>query len=224
MTDPDGTRPDLPDTPGALDALERADLDGRSIDELADYLDAGMQPADPSIDHSPACQNALAAILRVRQASLGSLEAAARDEAPADESWISGVLANISLESRSGRDVPLRPLSETERPVMTEGAIRSLIRRTGDGVPGVLVARCQLDGDVTELASPVRVVVEIAIAAGPSIPATAELVRTAVAGELAEQTDLLVEAIDVVVRDLLTETETETETETGIDTDPEVTR
>jgi hypothetical protein len=226
MTDHDGIRPDLPDSPEALDALEPGDLDGHSIDELADYLDAGMQPADPSIDDSPACQNALAAIIRVRHASLRSLEAAARDEAPADESWISGVLANISIESRSGRDVPLRPLSETERPVMTEGAIRSLIRRTGDEVPGVLVARCHLDGDVTELASPIRVVVEIAIASGPSIPATAELVRAAVAGALAEQTDLLVEAIDVVVRDLLPDPEPGTdETGTGEPgTDPEEAR
>lgn len=205
MTDHDGIRPDLPDSSEALDALEPGDLDGHSIDELTDYLDAGMQPADPSIDDSPACQNALAAIIRVRHASLRSLEVAAREEAPADESWISGVLANISIEARSGRDVPLRPLSETERPVMTEGAIRSLIRRTGDAVTGVLVARCQLEGDVAELASPVRVVVEIAIAPGLSIPTAADLVRTAVGEALAEQTDLLVEAIDVVVRDLLPE-------------------
>ncbi|WNY34907.1 hypothetical protein Q9Q99_07440 [Curtobacterium flaccumfaciens] len=170
MTDHDGIRPDLPDSSEALDALEPGDLDGHSIDELTDYLDAGMQPADPSIDDSPACQNALAAIIRVRHASLRSLEVAAREEAPADESWISGVLANISIEARSGRDVPLRPLSETERPVMTEGAIRSLIRRTGDAVTGVLVARCQLEGDVTELASPVRVVVEDRDRPGPVHP------------------------------------------------------
>ncbi|MFK4482763.1 hypothetical protein [Curtobacterium sp. AB7] len=201
-----------------LDALELDDLDGHSIDELADYLDAGMQPPDPSIDGSPACQNALAAILRVRHASLGSLEAAARDEAPADESWIGGVLANISLESRSGRDVPLRALSESERPVMTEGAIRSLIRRTGDGVPGVLVARCSLDGDVTELAAPIRVVVEVAIMSGPSIVATADLVRTGVAQALAEQTDLVVDSIDVVVRDLL-EPQRDTDADDDDDTD-----
>ena len=79
VTDHDGIRPDLPDSPEALDALEPGDLDGHSIDELTDYLDAGMQPADPSIDDSPACQNALAAIIRIRHASLRSLEAAARE-------------------------------------------------------------------------------------------------------------------------------------------------
>lgn len=205
MTAPDGTR---------LDALEPDDLDGHTIDELADYLDAGMRPADPSIDDSAACQNALAAILRVRQASHGSLEAAALVEAPADESWIGNVLANISIESRSGRDVPLRPRSASEQPVMTEGAIRSLIRRTGDGVPGVLIARCRLDGDVTVLGSPVRVVVELAVVPGAAIPSTADLVRGAVARAVSEQTDLVVEGVDVVVRDLLPETPAATEPET----------
>ncbi|WIB59341.1 Asp23/Gls24 family envelope stress response protein [Curtobacterium sp. MCLR17_007] len=193
---------ELPDS-AALASLEPDDLDGHSIDELADYLDAGMQPPVPSIDDSPACQNALAAIIRLRHASLGSLENAARSEAPADESWIGGVLANISIEARSGRDVPLRSTSATERPVMTEGAIRSLVRRAGDSVPGIVVARCAIEGDVTQLLAPVRVSVEVAIVAGPSIPATADLVRNAVDLTLREQTDLVVEAIDVVVRDLL---------------------
>ncbi|WP_420368398.1 Asp23/Gls24 family envelope stress response protein [Curtobacterium sp. L1-20] len=194
MTEPDPVR---------LDSLEPDDLDGHSIDELADYLDAGMLPADPSIDESAACQNALAAIVRLRQSSLGSLEAAAADEPPADESWVSNVLANISIEARSGRDVPLRPEAPTERPVMTEGAIRSLVRSVGDGVPDALIARCRLEGDVVELGAPVRVVVEIAVRAGAPIPPVAAEVREAVAEVLATQTDLTVEAVDVVVRDLL---------------------
>lgn len=194
MTDRDTVR---------LESLEPDDLDGHTIDELADYLDAGMQPADPSIDDSAACQNALAAIVRLRRSSLGSLEAAAEQEAPADESWISGVLANISLEARAGRDVPLRPAAPTERPVMTEGAIRSLVRTAGDAVPDALIARCTLEGDVTELGAPVHVVVEIAVRAGSMIQRVASDVRETVAAVLATQTDLLVEAVDVVVRDLL---------------------
>ncbi|MDR6571710.1 hypothetical protein J2X60_000335 [Curtobacterium sp. 320] len=194
MTEPDPVR---------LDSLEPDDLDGHTIDELADYLDAGMQPADPSIDHSAACQNALAAIVRLRQSSLGSLEAAAEQEAPADESWISGVLANISLEARAGRDVPLRPAAPTERPVMTEGAIRSLVRTAGDAVPDALIARCTLEGDVTELGAPVRIVVEIAVRVGSTIQRVASDIRETVAEVLATETDLLVESVDVVVRDLL---------------------
>ncbi|MFJ4221081.1 hypothetical protein [Curtobacterium luteum] len=198
MTDPENLR---------LDSLEPDDLDGHSIDELADYLDAGMQPADPSIDDSPACQNALAAIVRLRQSSLGSLEAAAEQEAPADESWVSGVLANISLEARAGRDVPLRPAAPTERPVMTEGAIRSLVRSAGDGVSDALIARCTLEGDVTQLGAPVRVVVEIAVRAGSTIRTVASEVRETVAAVLADQTDLVVDSVDVVVRDLVPRTD-----------------
>lgn len=186
-----------------LDALEPDDLDGHTIDELADYLDDGMQPPDPSIDDSAACQNALAAIVRLRQSSLGSLDAAAAEEPPADESWIGGVLANISLEARAGRDVPLRPLDPTERPVMTEGAIRSLVRTAGDVVPGVVIARCSLEGDVTQLDAPVRVLVELAVRSGAPIHGTADRVRQAVAEVLTEQTDLRLEAVDVRVRDLL---------------------
>ncbi|PYY36320.1 hypothetical protein DEJ32_13210 [Curtobacterium sp. MCPF17_046] len=198
---PDGAS--VPDEPG-LATLEPEDLDGHTIDELSDYLDAGMQPADPTIDDSPACQNALAAILRVRHASLASLDQAAEAEPPADESWIGGVLANISLEVRAGRDIPLRAAAPTERPVLTEGAVRSLVRRAGDEVPGVVVSRCLLDGDVTALAAPVRVSVEVAVVAGRRLVPTADAVRLAVEEALATQTDLTVVAVDVVVRDLIT--------------------
>jgi hypothetical protein len=189
--------------PEQLADLESADLDGHTIDELADYLDAGMEPVDPTIDDSPACQNALAAIVRLRHASLGSLDEAARAEAPADESWVGGVLANISIEVRAGRDIPLRAVASTEHPVMTEGAVRSLVRRAGDTVPGVVVSRCRLDGDVTELGTPVRVAVEIAVVQGHVIPTAADAVRAEVERTLAVQTDLVVEAVDVVVRDLV---------------------
>lgn len=134
---------------------------------------------------------------------MGSLDAAAAEEPPADESWIGGVLANISLEARAGRDVPLIPEAPTERPVMTEGAIRSLIRSAGDVVPGIVIARCSLDGDVTTLGAPVRVLVELAVRTGAPIHAAAERVREAVATVLAEQTDMVVDAVDVHVRDLL---------------------
>lgn len=207
-----------------LSALEPEDLDGHTIDELADYLDAGMRPADPTIDDSPACQNALAAIVRLRQASLGSLDEAAKAEAPADESWIGGVLANISLEVRAGRDIPLRAEAPTEHMVLTEGAVRSLVRRAGDGVPGVVVSRCVLDGDVTALTAPVRVTVEIAVVSGRRIIPTADAVRLAVEETLATQTDLTVAAVDVVVRDLIVPTQATGGSTTSSEPDEEAAR
>ncbi len=66
-----------------------------------------------------------------------------------------------------------------------------------------MIARCSLDGDVTTLGAPVRVLVELAVRTGAPIHAAAEQVREAVATVLAEQTDLVVDAVDVHVRDLL---------------------
>ena len=40
-------------------APETADLDGHSIEELSDYLDAGRQPRNESIESSAGCQIAL---------------------------------------------------------------------------------------------------------------------------------------------------------------------
>lgn len=186
-----------------LDALQTADIDGHTLDELADYLDAGMLPADPFIDESAACQNALAALVRLRQASQEALDDAARREPPTEDSWIGSVLGAISLESRAGRDIPLRSSRPTEYNAITEGAVRSLVREAGDSVPGVLVGRCVLDGDVTRVDEPVRVAVSVAVRWGGSIPAVAQQVREAIAASLDEHTDLSVAAIDVEVRELL---------------------
>lgn len=191
------------------DALGADDLDGHTIDELADYLDAGMTPADPSIDESPACQNALAALVRLRQVSMEALEADARNEPPAEESWISGLLRNISIEARSGRDIPLQAERPTERGYVTEGAVRSLVRSAGDEVPGVLVERCRLDGDVTEPGAPIRVTVAISVRWGASMPTAADDVRSAVAESLAVHTDLHIDGIDVEVRDVIVEEATD---------------
>jgi hypothetical protein len=67
----------------------------------------------------------------------------------------------------------------------------------------VVVSRCGLDGDVTALTAPIRVTVEIAVVAARRIVPTTDAVRLAVRETLATQTDLTVQAVDVVVRDLI---------------------
>lgn len=180
-------------------------LDGHTVDELTDYLDAGMMPADPSIDDSPSCQNALAAIARLRSVSRDALDAAALDERPADDGWVSGILANISLEARSGRDIPLRASAPTMHGVITEGSVRALVRRAADDVDGILVGRCALEGDVTELETPIRVRITASVLWGHSIHDAVDRLRAAVIQELLEHTDLTVEGIDVEIRDVLLE-------------------
>ncbi|TDT61469.1 hypothetical protein [Frigoribacterium sp. PhB116] len=177
-------------------------LDGHTIDELADYLDAGMTPADPTIDDSPACQNALDALTRVRMLSHGALEADALDEDVREDDWITEIITNISLEAHAGRDIPLPPLKETENSVITEGAVRSIVRRSGDTVDGVLIGRCTLEGDVTTPGAPVvvRVWARIIRDHGATTNAVTEAVCSVVEEALRTHTEMNVESIDVMIR------------------------
>jgi hypothetical protein len=184
-------------------SLEPDRLDGHTIDELADYLDAGMTPPDATIDDSPACQNALDALTRVRMLSHGALEADALDEDEREDDWITEILTNISLEAHAGRDVPLPPLRETENSVITEGAVRSVVRRAGDTVDGVLVGRCTLEGDVTTPGAPVTVEVWARVVRDHGQPREAIIteIRTAIGDALRTHTEMNVERIDVTMRD-----------------------
>ncbi|WP_423920751.1 hypothetical protein ACPEEZ_14850 [Frigoribacterium sp. 2-23] len=181
-------------------SLEPEGLDGHTIDELADYLDAGMTPADPSIDDSPACQNALDALTRVRMLSHGAFEADAYGEDAREDDWITEILTNISLEAHAGRDIPLPPLKESENSVITEGAVRSIIRRAGDGVDGVLIGRCSLNGDVMTPRAPIRVDVSARIVHDHGSTSVVDDVRAAVDAALRRHTELNIEAIDVRLR------------------------
>lgn len=199
------------------DDLDPALLDGHTVDELSDYLDAGMVPADPSIDDSPVCQNALAAIARVRAASRGSFDVAALDESPADDGWVGRILSNISMEARAGRDIPFRSTAPTQYGVITEGTVRSLLRQAGDTVDGLLVGRCALEGDVTVVGEPIRVRITASVLWGNPIHEAADRLRTAVMHELLEHTELVIEAIDVEIRDVLLDRAPEAEEITPTD-------
>ncbi len=78
-----------------LGDLDIDDLDGHTVEELADYYDAGLTPADPTIDDSAGCQIALAAIHRLRVLTNDFIEAEARALPPLDETWIKGILNQI---------------------------------------------------------------------------------------------------------------------------------
>ena len=60
--------------------LEPTDLDGHTLDELTDYLDAGRQPADRSIDESPGCQLALDALERLQGLGAELIAAEAKEK------------------------------------------------------------------------------------------------------------------------------------------------
>lgn len=127
----------------AVLGLEPADLDGHTIEELGDYLDAGRQPADPSIDDSPACRIALSALERLRAAAGRFLDEPG-DDADDDSGWIATVLAALPLEARAGRSFPLAVAADDTAAEVTEGALRGLVRALGDGVDGLLVGRVRI--------------------------------------------------------------------------------
>jgi len=183
-------------------AVAPAEPEGVSVERLSDYLDAGRQPWDSAIEEDPAALAQLAALERLRSMSV---ELVATDEAetPApDPSWIAGVMSRVRLEARTGREIPLSSPDERSRLHITEGAVRSLIREAGDSVTGAVVVSCGITGDVTLLDSPVRVDVAISALFGAAVPALAESVRNAVSRRLLQQTELVVEAVDVTVRDV----------------------
>ncbi len=188
-------------------AVPEDDLDGHTMEELADYLDRGRTPYEPSIERSAACRLALDGMRRLSQLSASSLQQQADRDPGRDEGWISGLLDIIKSEIRSGRDVPISHPDGALRLALTEAAVRGLIRRAGDTMPGALVGRCALEGDVAVPGAPVRVVVSCSLTFGEPLAAMADRLRQRIAAALAEHTELTIEAIDVHVDDVLPPTE-----------------
>lgn len=188
--------------PVAVLSLEPEDLDGYSVDDLSDYLDAGMTPRDPVVDISPACQIALSALARLKALTATFLDEEATAEKPRDDSWMSSLLQNISLESHAGRQIPYRTAELRTELVITEGAVRGLIRAAGDTVYGILVGRSALVGDVTVLDAPITVDVDATIVWRNNIPDAAEQLGHAIERTLASNTDLTVAGITVTITDV----------------------
>ncbi|MCU1530358.1 MAG: hypothetical protein JWP75_4121 [Frondihabitans sp.] len=173
-----------------------------TLERLADYLDRGRVPYDPVIEDDPENATQLAALERLRSLS-GEILADDAQRVPApDPGWFGEVMARVRQEARSGRDIPLESTDTLTVLHLTEGAVRGLIREAGDSVPGAVVISCALSGDVATPATPVRVEVTISALRGEFVPAMADEVRDAVASILRRQTELSVEAVDIVVGDI----------------------
>ena len=172
------------------------------IADLSQYLDKGESPPQELLDRSPAHQLALESLLRFRVVAGGLLQADADAEPARDDSWVSRILTNIHIEARAGRSVPLTsPMSSAEFSI-TEGAVRGLIRAAGDSVPGALIGRCRLDGDVTAPGTPITVAVEASVRWGQPLHAAASSIREDIARSLRRHTELSLAAIDVTITDV----------------------
>ncbi|MBT1624400.1 MULTISPECIES: hypothetical protein [Curtobacterium] len=188
---------DLDDVPVPED-----DLDGHTMEELAEYLDRGRSPRDPSIERSASCRLALSNMERLRELSLGALQHRADAEPDRETDWVDRLLATIRSEVRPGRDVPVPHPDPRLRLTMTEAAVRGLVRRTGDTMGGVVMGSCALDGELGDLGAPVHVRVTAGLVYGAPAAETADLLRSRIAAALDRHTALTVASIDVVFDDV----------------------
>jgi len=176
-----------------------------TIQQLSDYLDAGRSPADPEIDHDAEAQAVLTALERLRSASRDLLERDARTSAPADEAWFDELMETVTRESRAGRTIPYPQYDPQTALETTEGAVRALVRAVGDRVPGILVSRVALHGDLVESGgSGGTVVVEVSVSLrwGVASRSAIDELRSAVAATLVRHTPLVPSAVDIVVADV----------------------
>ncbi|GAB3398472.1 hypothetical protein GCM10027515_03750 [Schumannella luteola] len=172
---------------------------GYDLEALSAYADRGRTPAIAAIDGNPECVALLDSIDR-----LGALtrdlvaEDAAAQPAP-DENWIRALLDTISREVRAGRDIPFPGTGEDARYVVTEGAIRQLMRETGDAIDGALVGRVGL-----RIVDDARAEVElsISVAAGRRLDPIAAEVRDRVAAALRRSTPLEPDRVDITIDDV----------------------
>lgn len=183
-------------------SLTADDLNGHTITELLDYYDAGFSPLDSSIEDSPGCQIALTTIRRLRTLAEELLEAEARELPPVDQNWVTAILSQISVHRQTGSDVPLREPGGDGRVVITESALRAILRSAGDKLPGLLVGRVRFTGDLTSSGAPVRVEVEASAMRNANIPDSAERLKLAIDAELRKHTGLRVVSVDVDVHDV----------------------
>jgi hypothetical protein len=185
-------------------ALPEDDLDGHTMDELAEYLDRGRTPRDPDIESSAACRLALSNMHRLRELSVGAMQRRADTDTDPDREtrWIDGLLATIRAETTSGRDVPVSHPDPRLRLTLTEAAVRNLVRRAGDTTGGIVMGRCTLTGDVSTPGTPITVDLTAAIAYGQVAEETAVRLRRRVADVLTRHTELVIERIDVTFDDV----------------------
>jgi hypothetical protein len=192
MTDP---------TSKDLTALTADDLDGHTIEELADYVDRGRTPPDPTIERSSSCRHAIAALERLRSVSAGFLSDG--PEPAEDDAWLADVMSQISIDARAGADFTVLTTDAGDEVVMTEGALRALVRAAGDEQPGFLVGRVRFSGDLSDPDAELTVAVDVVVGYGVRLGPAVERLRTAIIERLTLHTMFRTLRIDVVVRDLV---------------------
>lgn len=175
---------------------------GKTLDELSDYLERGRIPRDPAIETCPACLNAMDALERVGALSRDLLAGEAAQLPQPPESWFSTIMDSVRAELHSGREFPIEHPDPRVQITVTEGAVRSLLRATGDAIDGLYVGRTEIDGDAEVPGAPVRIRLTASVAWGMPMQELSAKLQELVRRALAEHTDLNVIAVDVAVEDV----------------------
>lgn len=174
-----------------------------TLDELSDYLDSGRDPVRPEIESDADAVDALRRLERLRTASADLLDADVRAAGSHDDAWISDVLTSIRTTAHAGRDIPVPDPDPTAALIVTEGALRGLVRELGDRVPGVLVRRTRFDGDLTVPGGEIDVEVTIAATPDASMRERADALHDLLGAALAEHAPFTVRSLTVRVADVL---------------------
>lgn len=174
---------------------------GYTLEELAAYHDRGRTPAIPAIEGDPQCRAVLDSMDRLGALSRDLLERESTVEL--EESWFQKILGEVARESRAGRDLPMDADGDVTL-VMTEGAVRGLVRDAGDGIEGVLVERVdvRIDDEAPGDARTVDVALSISVLYGLALPTVAERVRKEVLRAFAEHSTWPVGHVDVTIDSL----------------------
>lgn len=190
------------DYTGGIDELDPTRLGGHTLDELEDYLASERIPPNPSIEASAGCQLALDALERLRRRTMQLLEQQAQKRPEPSTGWIRNIMDHIAIEAHAGRDIPILHATAAGSLILSEGAVRGIIRAAGDSIEGVIVGRCRLAGDITVPAQPVTVDVDITVQWGENLPSAADRTRAVILRQLLTHTELTIAAINVTVQDV----------------------
>ncbi|WP_322410072.1 Asp23/Gls24 family envelope stress response protein [Microbacterium invictum] len=182
---------------------DRVVLDcGKTIEELSEYLDAGRAPYDPDIETCPECLNALDALARVGALSRDLVADDASRLPPPPDSWFDALFATIQAELKAGRSFPIHHPDPRVKITVSEGAVRTLLRATGDALDGVVVGRTQILGKAEIPGAPVEINISASVAYGEPFAAVAGTLRSLVYDALTRHTELNVAAVNVTVEDV----------------------
>lgn len=172
---------------------------GYTLDDLSDYADRGRTPAIAAIDRNAECQAVLHSLERLHDLSAELVDREAAEGGAVDERWLDGILDAIAREFRAGRDVPFPSPDASTTLSVTEGALRELVRASGDSVPGVLIGRSRIDEQQDGH-------LQIAVtASAPSHRPLAEVaadLRARIAGHVERHSPFVVEGVDVTIVDV----------------------